>query len=80
MNYKLNLAASQRHNQLSAIQIKAKLHNELVQSRSTAAVINEEFQKLNKFSKMQEKLRKAAERRERNFRKMKNSEQFTNVA
>lgn len=80
LNYKLSSAATQRHNQLSAIQIKAKLHNELVKTRSTAAAIDFESQKLSKFARMQEKMRIAAEKRERHLRKTKNSDDYSNAA
>lgn len=61
---KLAHAASLHTNKLQAVQIRAKLHNELVETRHAEAATLHEAQKLQKFSAIQAKLQSAAQKRD----------------
>jgi len=68
---KLNRAQNQKHDFLNAVQIKAKLHNELVQARINDLAAGVATDRIKKFSQIQEKQRHAAEQRAKNLCRVK---------
>lgn len=62
------------------MQVRAKLHNDLVHYRMAELAVGLESQRLKKFTQMQEKQRNAAEKRAKLSCKVKNSGLYFNAA
>lgn len=67
----MSAAKSERTNQISLKQIRAKIHNELVQSRHNVNTLYFERQKNQRYSSIQEKQQNAACKRAEKLRKVK---------